>query len=451
MAKSNTLFMCSNCGNEFKKWVGQCPYCKEWNTISQINLPSLPSATVSSRTSSSAPLITTPKKAVSSAGDSAFPTGISELDRVLGKGLTPGGVYLLAGQPGIGKSTLLTQLSLSLASQGLNVLYMCSEENAAQVGQRISRLSAKNQATDHINLLQSDTVEDVVKSTNITQKPPSLIIIDSIQSIGSTAVTATPGTISQIRACSNLLIHLAKTVSVPVILVGHVTKAGTLAGPKLLEHMVDVVLDLEGDRHHDLRLLRGLKNRFGPTDETGIFSMTGAGLTPLADPSAVFLSHRQANTPGSCLTLIMEGTRPLTVEIQALTVRSELAIPRRVPQGITQTRLQLICAILTKHLRLPLGESDVFVNVTGGITIREPAADLAIALAIISSHTNTPLPEKSLAVGELGLLGEIRTVPYLEKRLKEAKTLGYTKLLGPDTYRHLSKIDFAHRKRITGS
>jgi DNA repair protein RadA/Sms len=323
---------------------------------------------------------------------------------------------------------------------------LCSEENAAQVGQRISRLASKNANTDHINLLQSDTVEDVVNSTNITQNPPELIIIDSIQSIGSTQVTATPGTLSQIRASANLLIHLAKTISIPIILVGHVTKAGTLAGPKLLEHMVDVVLELEGDRHHDLRLLRGLKNRFGPTDETGIFSMTSTGLSPLSDPSAVFLSHRMENSPGSSLTLVMEGTRPLIVEIQALTVRSELAIPRRVPQGITQTRLQLICAILTKHLHLPLGESDVFVNVTGGMTIREPAADLAIALAILSSFKNVPLPPKSVAIGELGLLGEIRSVPYLEKRIKEAKTLGYTQVLDPNKYQHIKNITLDTKK-----
>lgn len=436
--------MCSDCGNEYSKWIGQCPACHAWNTISEVKLSGLsPKSKASTKDLKSI----SPQEAITSAQKTSFQSHISELDRVLGPGLTAGGVYLLAGEPGIGKSTLLTQLAISVVgahhdapANNHSILYICSEENTSQVGSRITRLSSKKDNIEHIKLLAADSAEDIITYVSKNPKTPDVIIVDSIQSIESSQVSSPAGTISQIRSCTNLLIHLAKTMSISIILVGHVTKSGNIAGPKLLEHMVDAVLQLEGDRHYDLRLLRGVKNRFGPTDETGIFQMTGTGLIPVTDPGQFFMSNRPSNTPGSALTMIMEGTRPLIVEIQALTTHSELAIPRRVAQGIPVTKLQLICAILTKHLHLNLSDQDVFLNVTGGLNLREPAADLAIALSIISSFKNLPLPDKSISLGELGLLGEIRPISNLKKRLKEAQSLGYTTPFTPEKYTLLNKI-----------
>ncbi len=433
---SSSIFMCDSCGNELLKWSGQCPLCKDWNTIKEIKIDQ----TLVSNSRRNNLLSALDPAAATKQAITKLPTLLSEFDRVLGEGITPGGVYLLAGQPGIGKSTLLTQLSLNFSKQRFPVLYACSEETPTQVGQRLIRISSKSSNNDQISLLPVDYVEDLIDFINKTPHKPKLIIIDSIQSVASSSLSATPGTASQIRASSHLLIHLAKSSNIPIILVGHVTKDGTIAGPKLLEHMVDVVLQLEGDRHHDLRLLRGVKNRFGPTDETGLFQMAGQGLLEVKDPSQIFLSDRVKDAPGSALTMIMEGTRPLVVEVQALTVHSELAIPRRVAQGIPLPKLQLICAILTKHLHLDLGTQDVFLNVTGGFSLREPAADLAIALAVLSSYKNKPLPDNSLCIGELGLLGEIRNVSYLDKRLKEAKNLGYTTTLTPTTHKSLRQI-----------
>jgi len=353
----------------------------------------------------------------------------------LGPGLTKGGVYLLAGQPGIGKSTLLTQLALNSKQ---NVIYVCSEENPAQVATRITRLRGVSSQADHIKLLNSSAVENITEAVKTT--PDSLVIVDSIQSVYTLTNATTPGSPSQIRDSATYLIQCAKENSVPMIIVGHVTKDGDIAGPKMLEHMVDTVLELSGDRQHLLRLLRTIKNRFGPTDETGIFRMDGTGLTEVKDPGAILLEGRVENAPGSCLTMIMEGTRPLTVEIQALVVSSPLPIPRRIAKGISTNRLQLICAILTKHLNLPIVTKDVFVNVTGGMDIKDPGADLGIALAIISSCKDKPLPENSICFGELGLLGEIRKVGFTDKMLKEAKSLGYTNIFSPSTHKSIKSI-----------
>jgi len=400
MSKPSSIFLCSSCGNEFPKWSGQCPACKNWNTLSELKLQN-----TSSPTSTTSLKSTTPSSALKTTAKSTLPSQIGELDRVLGPGLTQGGVYLLAGEPGIGKSTLLTQLTLALTSATQS-----SEENAAQVATRINRLQKTSHHPDRISLLETSNVEAILKHLNT--HPSTTLIVDSIQSVASDTLSTTAGSMSQIRSASNLLIHFAKSTGTPTILVGHVTKSGQLAGPKLLEHMVDVVLQLEGDRHHDLRLLRGVKNRFGPTDETGLFQMTSSGLIEVKNPGSLFLSDQS----------------PLLVEIQALTVPTELAIPRRVAQGIPVPKLQLICAVLTKHLNLKLNSYDVFVNVTGGLRLTDPAADLSLALAIISSYKNLSLPINSLALGELGLLGEIRPIAYLDKRLKEAKNLGYQPL-----------------------
>lgn len=445
MAKPTAVFMCSSCGNEFSKWSGRCPACGEWNTITEVT--SLTRAPRSSKHGSSiTPEPKTPTSALSDNTFSSFPTNIPELDRVLGEGITSAGVFLLAGQPGIGKSTLLTQLAISLKptakktqNQNEQILYICSEETSSQVSKRISRLSTQNTNTDHIQLLDTSCIENIYDHL---QKHPhyKLIIIDSIQSVYTNTENSTAGSIVQIKTSANLLIQLAKTTSIPIILVGHVTKSGTIAGPKLLEHMVDAVFQLEGDRHHDLRLLRSIKNRFGPTDETGIFQMTSSGLTSVTDPNLLFDSSITKGAPGSAKTIIMEGTRPMLAEIQALTVSSEIPIPRRVAQGIPISKLQLICAILQKHKHLRLGQYDVFVNVTSGISIKEPAADLAIALAILSSYKNKPLSPKSIAIGELGLLGEVRAVPFLDKRLKQAKALGHTNPITSKNTPHLKQF-----------
>lgn len=462
MPKSSTIFFCNSCGNEFVKWAGQCPACHEWNTLVETT-PFLKTAkTKTGQKVSIKPAESfTVQAALSSQTGYTFSTGIGEFDRVLGPGLTRGGVYLLAGQPGIGKSTLLTQLALSISQPPLSrgggpqaggvskqargisgtinhVVYVCSEENPAQVASRVTRLRGLSSQVDHIELLNTSTVENVVE--RIKSDPQCLVIIDSIQSISTATNPTTPGSPSQIRDSASFLIQAAKEHSTPLIIVGHVTKDGDIAGPKMLEHMVDTVLELSGDRQHLLRLLRTIKNRFGPTDETGIFRMDGSGLVEVKDPGAILLEGRVKNAPGSCLTMIMEGTRPLTVEIQALVVASPLPIPRRVAKGISSNRLQLICAILTKHLNLAISTKDVFVNVTGGLDVKDPGADLGIALAIVSSVKDKPLPENSICFGELGLLGEIRKVGFTDKMLKEAKALGYTTVYSPLSHASIRSI-----------
>ena len=430
--------MCTSCGNDFPKWAGQCPACKEWNTLSLVNT-FLKSSPGQKRPKLNKVKPQNPKKTLESVQHSYLATSISEIDRVLGQGLTPGGVYLLAGQPGIGKSTLLTQLAIKLsqkATKSKGVLYVCSEENSTQVATRINRFTKKD--TTQLHLLSTSNIESILAQSSLTKY--DLVIIDSVQSVQTDLNPTSPGSPSQIKDSANLIIQMAKETQTPVILVGNVTKAGSIAGPKLLEHMVDSVLELSGDRQHNLRLLRSVKNRFGPTDETGIFKMTNLGLEEVKDPSKFMLEGRVENAPGSSLCLIMEGTRPLTVEIQALVVPSNLAIPRRVAKGININRLQLICAVLTKHLKLPLGNKDVFVNVTAGYNLTEPGADLSIALAILSSTKNKPLPQNTISFGELGLLGEIRSVAFQEKRVKEAKTLGYKKTFSPQNTPHLKQI-----------
>jgi len=452
--------MCNSCGNEFAKWSGQCSACHEWNTLVEVGNFTKPSKARSSLRGITPNIAVTPKQAIQNNSGKTFSTNIEELDRVLGTGITPGGVYLIAGQPGIGKSTLLTQLAISLATDHVpsqyprrggtasaggeekttnfsgDLLYICSEENVGQVASRINRLTTKD--TKHINLLNTSSLEEILKATSSLK--PRLIIVDSIQSIATDNNPTTAGSPSQIRDCATLLIQNAKAANIPTIIVGHVTKEGTIAGPKLLEHMVDTVIELTGDRQHELRLLRGIKNRFGPTDETGIFRMTGNGLEEVPDPSKFLLDGRLKGTPGSILALVMEGTRPMTAEVQALVVDSAIPVPRRIAKGISTNRLQLICAILTKHLKLPLATADVFINITGGLTINEPGIDLAVALAIISSVKNKALPDSSICFGELGLLGEIRSVSFQEKRLKEATKLGYKHIYSPQTHPHLSQI-----------
>lgn len=432
MADKN-IFYCTNCGNDFSKWVGQCPSCKNWNTLVEYKVPK------ASKGTSHKDLVDLVKPIdLRSSSSEIIPTNISEFDRVLGGGLTPGGVYLISGQPGIGKSTLLSLLSLT-HSQNHPVYYVCAEENPSQVTNRLYRLDPDNKSIDQISLLGTNALSDILHHlSKATER--SLLIVDSIQTIETDSAPGQAGTPSQIRACSSEIIKLTKKQKIITLIVGHVTKSGVLAGPKLLEHMVDVVLELEGDRHYDLRLLRGIKNRFGATDETGLFQMNGSGLKSVDDPNSITQNDLTRDLPGSTVCMIMEGTRPITLEVQALVVPTELAIPRRIAQGISPMRLQLICAVLTKHRHVSLGQFDVFVNVTSGINIKEPAADLAIALAIVTSVKNKPLKPNSIVFGELGLLGEIRPVNFADKRTKQAKSLGYTSFYTPEQFKHIKEI-----------
>jgi DNA repair protein RadA/Sms len=361
-------------------------------------------------------------------------SGFSEFDRVVGGGIVPGSVTLLAGDPGIGKSTLLLHILSRIGG-----LYVSGEESAEQIKLRAKRMGVGG---ENISVYADTIVENIIESLEALKlrSLESLVVIDSIQTMSSEELSGMAGSVGQIRYCAEKLVRVAKTQGVPILIIGHVTKEGEIAGPKILEHMVDTVLYLEGERYQDARILRTLKNRFGAIEEVGIFEMRENGLLEIANPSEIFLKDRVKNVPGSVVTVIMEGSRPLLIEIQALAVPSQLAIPRRVGNGIDYNRLQLLTAVLQKRLGVPLGTFDIFVNVSGGLKISEPAADLAVCMAILSSFKNKPVDPKTAAFGEVGLLGEIRGVGYEERRIKEAKRLGFTLQLTSKTARSLRDI-----------
>ena len=431
MPKTSTRFVCQNCGNEALKWAGRCNGCGEWNTLVETTVSTTrPAKRRRSGTISS----TQPIKFTDVKGKEfvRVKSGIGELDRVLGGGLVPGSVVLLAGEPGIGKSTLLTQLALKVEGSDPSTLYVCGEESPEQIKMRILRLKftseVKKSATSEVSglsFLPTTDVDEVIASAG----RPGLLIVDSIQTMATTDLTGMAGSVGQIRECAFRLLNYAKETGTVVFLVGHITKEGVIAGPKILEHLVDTVLYLEGDRRHEFRILRSQKNRFGSVDEVGVFLMNDSGLSEVTNPSDIFLEERQINVAGSCVAVVMEGTRPMLVEIQALVVPSQLAVPRRVGSGIDLRRLTLLTAVLSKRLKLPLGSYDVFVNVAGGLNLKEPAADLAVCLAVVSSLKNKPVGAKTAVFGEVGLLGEIRKVSFSEKRLREAKKLGYKPLI----------------------
>jgi len=364
-------------------------------------------------------------------------SGISELDRVLGGGVVPGSVVLLAGEPGIGKSTMLLQvaeaISSTLKAQNPKTLYVSGEESLQQIKIRAERLGIKGK--DLFFLAETDV--DAIAGAIEGQK---LVVVDSIQTLYTEELSGMAGSVGQIRECTNRLLKIAKSYDIPLFLIGHITKEGVIAGPKVLEHLVDTVLYLEGERFGAARLLRATKNRFGPTDEVGVFQMSDKGMEPITNPSALFLAKKAGETPGSVVVATLEGTRSLLVEIQALVVASQLAVPRRVSQGIDYNRLQMIVAVLTKILRLPLGGFDIYVNVTGGLKIEEPAADLGVALAIYSSFKNFCLPSKTVCWGELGLLGEVREVGGSRQREKEARRLGFTNIISPQSYSSIGQV-----------
>ncbi len=427
--KTRTVFVCQQCGSTQLKWMGRCPDCGEWNSLVEA-IESKPSR------ETSASRLALPRSAparlseVKSDRHERIPMAMEEFGRVLGGGIVPGCLVLVSGDPGIGKSTLLTQVAAQTATTNGPVLYVSGEESAQQIKMRTDRLGL---SSDQLHLLTETDLDEIL--AHIAQIKPTLAIVDSIQTVYLGELTSAAGSISQVRECAARLQGLAKQTGTSVFLVGHVTKSGAIAGPKVLEHIVDTVLYLEGDRHHTYRLLRSTKNRFGPTSEVGVFEMRGSGLAEVTNPSEAFLAERLPAAPGSSIAVTMEGTRPLLVEVQALCSTSAFGLPRRTANGVDVNRMLLIVAVLSKRLGLRLGDQDVFVNVIGGLHVGEPAADLAIAASIASSMRDAPVAADLALVGEVGLSGELRAVGQFPARLNEAAKLGFRRALIPKTYR----------------
>lgn len=484
MPKSNSVFVCQSCEASFPKWQGQCDNCGEWNTL--VETAAQPKSGRKAGQAASAPVVDAAKLQVFSevktlsSQKQRFSSGLGELDRVLGGGIVPGAVMLIGGEPGIGKSTLLTQVvieqlagdegaksqkttkkssrtkSVQLQPQSRSlsrpILYVCGEESPSQIALRINRIldnehpetskkSGKNmdsKAAEQLVFSTATQVEEVVAT--LKKLSPRLVIIDSIQTMTTSELMGAAGSAGQVRESADQLTTAAKALGIPLFMVGHVTKEGTIAGPKVLEHIVDTVLELSGERTDDLRLLRAIKNRFGATDEVGVFRVAEFGLAEVSNPSEIFLEHQAGSVPGSATVCVMEGTRPLLVEVQSLVVGSQLAMPRRVGRGIELSRIQVLAAILQKHSKLPLGSHDIFVSAAGGFKIKEPAVDLGLAVAVASSLQNKPLPDKTVFIGEVGLLGEVRSVNYLERRIKEAKRLGFTTIISRDSHQKAQAV-----------
>ncbi len=425
MAKGKSIYSCSECGATSPKWQGQCPGCGEWNTLVE-SVAEKPSG---HRFESPAPVVRLRNLSEIEARESErVATGIAEFDRALGGGLVAGGVVLIGGDPGIGKSTLLLQ-ALSLLSSGCKVLYVSGEESGEQVALRARRLGLD---TRSLQLMAEINLERILATLQAEQ--PQVAVIDSIQTLWSDQLSSAPGSVAQVRECAAQLTRLAKQAGITVILVGHVTKEGALAGPRVLEHIVDTVLYFEGDAHSSFRLVRAVKNRFGAVNELGVFAMTDKGLKGVNNPSALFLSQHGQDVAGSCVMVTQEGTRPLLVEIQAL-VDTAHGNPRRLTVGLDAQRLAMLLAVLHRHAGIVCFDQDVFVNAVGGVKISEPAADLAVLLSITSSMKNKPLPSKLIVFGEVGLAGEIRPAPRGQERLKEAAKLGFTRALIPEANR----------------
>ncbi|HEX2825429.1 MAG TPA: DNA repair protein RadA [Burkholderiales bacterium] len=427
MAKAKTIYTCTECGGQSVKWQGQCPHCQVWNTLEE----TVPEA--ASATSNRFALIADGGKLqrlsdVEAREEERIPTGVSEFDRVLGGGLVPGGVVLIGGDPGIGKSTLLLQ---SLAEMGMaapkrKLLYVTGEESAQQVALRAKRLGLDVRQVHVLAEINLEKIQAAIQS-----EKADVAVVDSIQTLYSGQLTSAPGSVAQVRECAAQLTRVAKAGATSVVFVGHVTKEGALAGPRVLEHMVDTVLYFEGDTHSSFRLVRAFKNRFGAVNELGVFAMTDKGLKGVSNPSALFLSQHGVEVAGSCVMVTQEGTRPMLVEIQALVDDAHAPNPRRLSVGLEQNRLALLLAVLHRHAGIACFDQDVFVNAVGGVRITEPAADLAVLMAIVSSLKNKPLPPKLVVFGEVGLAGEVRPVQRGQERLREAAKLGFTHALVP--------------------
>ncbi len=421
MAKQKSVYSCTECGGQALKWQGQCPHCQAWNTLIETIADK-----IVSRFSPVSAIDRVQNLSEVEAGETPrFSSGVVELDRVLGGGLVKGGVILLGGDPGIGKSTLLLQ-ALAYISTSHNVLYVSGEESAQQVALRAQRLALDVKTVNLLAEIQLEKIQAI-----LGEHKPDVAVIDSIQTIYSDALQSAPGSVAQVRECAAQLTRLAKASGTCIILVGHVTKEGALAGPRVLEHMVDTVLYFEGDTHSSFRLIRAFKNRFGAVNELGVFAMTEKGLREVSNPSALFLSHHGGQVPGSCVMVTQEGSRPLLVEIQALVDEARAPNPRRLSVGLEQNRLAMLLAVLHRHAGIPCFDQDVFVNAVGGVKITEPGADLAVLLAIVSSLKNKPLPEKMVVIGEIGLAGEVRPVQRGQERLKEAAKLGFNQAIIP--------------------
>ncbi len=427
MAKDKTLFSCSDCGGTSPKWLGKCPHCGAWNTLveSVVSDSSASKNRYSERAGLAPASAVMALSAIEAQDMQRTPTGQDELDRVLGGGMVEGGVVLIGGDPGIGKSTLLLQALDGLQRSGQSTLYVTGEESGAQVALRARRLGLDN---SQVNVLAETQLDKIIAT--LQAQSPQVAVIDSIQTVYSDQLTSAPGSVAQVRECAAHLTRLAKSSGTTVVLVGHVTKEGALAGPRVLEHMVDTVLYFEGDTHSSYRLVRAIKNRFGAVNEIGVFAMTEKGLKGVSNPSAIFLSQHAEPVPGSCVMVTLEGTRPLLVEIQAL-VDSGGPSPRRLSVGLDRDRLAMLLAVLHRHAGVACMDQDVFVNAVGGVRISEPAADLAVMLAIQSSLRGKPLPRGFLAFGEVGLAGEVRPAPRGQERLKEAAKLGFSVALIP--------------------
>ncbi len=431
MAKSKTIYSCTECGGQSPKWQGQCPHCNAWNTLVESVQESAPSRfTAVSKTSSIRRL-----GDVEAADFPRYPTGIVEFDRVLGGGLVEGGVVLIGGDPGIGKSTLLLQ-ALCLMSGSMRVLYVSGEESAQQIALRAKRLQLDAGSVEILAEIQLDRIQSALLAND-----PKIAVVDSIQTLYSDALASAPGSVAQVRECAAQLTRLAKQSGITVILVGHVTKEGAIAGPRVLEHIVDTVLYFEGDTHSSFRLIRAFKNRFGAVNEIGVFAMTERGLREVSNPSALFLSHHESDVAGSCVMVTQEGTRPLLVEVQALVDEAHAPNPRRLTVGLDQNRLAMLLAVLHRHAGIACFDQDVFVNAVGGVRINEPASDLAVLLAIVSSLKNRALPKKLVVFGEIGLAGEVRPVQRGQERLKEAAKLGFSHAIIPKANRPKGGIE----------
>ena len=443
MPKTQIRYVCQSCGHESPRWLGRCPECDAWNSfLEEVRVPEkAPLGRSSSALMPAGSVRPTPITDVEARTDSRLSTGIAELDRVLGGGLVHGAIILVGGDPGIGKSTLMTQAAAqvaggsrqSAAGNGLTtrrpddpttVLYISGEESTQQIRLRSERLGA---LADSFLVVNETDIGAILHHIETTK--PAMVVVDSIQTTYDSSLESAPGTVSQIRDCAAALARAAKSGGPPIVLIGHVTKEGSLAGPRVLEHMVDTVLYFEGDRHHAYRILRAVKNRFGSTDEIGIFEMREEGLAEVENPSAVLLAERTADTSGTCVTATVEGSRPLLVEVQALVARSFLANPRRTATGIELNRLNMLLAVLEKRVGLRLGDQDVFVNVVGGVRIVEPATDLAVAMAVASNFREQAIDPHSILLGEIGLGGEVRAVAQTEKRIREAARLGFTRVI----------------------
>ena len=423
--KSKTVFVCAECGYESSKWNGRCPSCNEWNTFEEIELK--PTVKSGARKPVSVADKIEELSQIDIDGDIRYPTGSKELDRVLGGGLVKGSLVLLGGEPGIGKSTLLLQICEFFGSDH-TILYVSGEESVRQIKIRAQRLGVK---TENLYLLSVTDAEAVCDT--ISAEKPEIVIIDSIQTMGIASLPSSPGSITQVRECTNLFMHTAKNEEIPIIIVGHVNKDGAIAGPKVMEHIVDAVLHFEGDRNLSYRILRAVKNRYGSTNEIGVFEMLDNGLCEVENPSQMLLSGRPLDVSGICVACVMEGSRPVLAEVQALSVKSGFSSPRRTATGFDFSRLSIILAVLEKRVGLFFGTLDVFINVVGGLRLEEPAADLPVALALYSGIIDKPLDNSLIAIGEIGLGGEIRSVSHINQRIAEAERLGFTKCIIPES------------------